>query len=314
VPIPSLAYAPPPAPGEPPWRPAATWYAANGDTIVLTDCPHGIDWQAGRAGFDMPTYELTADPLLGGDGDTLRGVRAQARDLLVPLLIHNSTSIEEFNALRRRLARALNPDPGNGGGPGRLAIAQPDGEVRYLDCAYAGGAEGTDVRDTKGVWWRKYALTLRAHDPFWVGAPQPARRWNAPAPVPYFPLLPLRLRPSLVLGEGQVLTVAGDVRTWPRWTVRGPFEGIATLRHQGLGQEWSLDLDLADGDTRVVDTTPGQAYVRDGAGVSKWGELAFGSELWPLLAGPNVIDMIMTGAETGAYVELSTYDPRYLVE
>lgn len=295
----------------------AWWTGANGDEVHLTDCPGGIDWTDGRSGEDMPPFTVTEDAMPEGDQPTalIRGVRAAPRIMTLPLLVH-APSNAGFRARQQRLIRAFNPIPGDG----RLRYLQPDGTTRVLTARYDSGAEGSDIRDRTGLWWRLWAVQLRAVDPYWSSLAAESLSFGAAGEgAGFFPLLPVRLASSAVLGE-TTATLAGDVRTWGVWTITGPADGLTTLANRTTGREVKLNLtgdyELGEGETVVVDMHPSRASVTaytvaEPDGVNWFGARVGVPQMWWLEPGANDITLSVTGA-TGATALRFDYTPRWL--
>src|SRR5690606_41456179 len=61
---------------------------------------------------------------------------------------------------------------------------------------------------------------------------------------------------------------------------------------------------LAEGEQIVIDTRPRRKTVRDGDGTNRFSSLSVGSVLWPLVPGPNVVDVLLTGLGDASRLEL----------
>lgn len=316
--FPDEVVVPPTGPPEGGPRVHAWWTGANGDEVHLTDCPNGIDWTDGRAGEDMPPFVFTTDPMPEGDQpvELVRGVRAGVRVMTLPLLIHRPDNAG-FQMRKQRLVQALNPLPGV---PGRLRYLQPDGTSRYLTGFYDNGAEGSDIKDRTGLWWRLWAAQFKLYDPFWTSLSAESLSFGAGGGgAGFFPLLPVRLASSAVLGE-TTATLVGDVRTWGVWTINGPANGLTTLGNARLGREVKLDLtgdhELGEGERVVVDMRPSQASITaytdaEPDGVNWFSARVGVPQMWPLEPGTNDIVVSISGA-TSATSARFDYTPRWL--
>ena len=293
-------------------RVRAIWTAPSGEDIHLTDCPGGIDWLKGRGGGDMPLFEQLEDDVVDGDGAEIRGVRALPRTYLMPIAVKGE-DFDAWRALEQRVLQLFNPLSGDG----RLTIVQPDDTRRILTCRYAGGAEGDSIVDPGGrYWYRIWALKLRAVDPWWYATEPTTVTFGAPGTLPFFPLLPVHLSRSQVLGEATI-NLVGHVRTWGVWTIHGPANGPAVLRSETQGRQLTLDLtgehELAAGQTVTVDMRPGRQGVRGPDGSPWWSARVGNPEMWELQPGTNTIRLEVAGGDTTTRVEFS-YTPRYLTE
>lgn len=301
---------PPPDGPEDPFtfaRTVGTWTGGNGDLIYLTDCALGIDWQAGRSGTDMPKFDLGSSPNPAGHGSIPGPVRALDRTVILPTLIHMDRW-EDWRSVQQRFLRALNPLDG----AGELAISQPDGSTRYLTATYETGAEGQDIVDYRGLWFRKYPVQLHAFDPFWRGPELGPVHFGNVASAGFLtpPFLPLKLAQSQVLGTN-VIDNQGDVETWPIWLAGGPFT-VLTLRNDSTGQELTLNHPTLVGETVTIDTRPVIKSVKDGLGANLWPQLATNPQLWPLRPGFNTVTITATGSGPATFVDLLSRVPEYL--
>lgn len=307
---------PPSGPPETGPRVHAWWTGANGDEVHLTDCSAGIDWTDGRSGEDLPPFTVTEDAMPEGDqpAAVIRGVRAAPRLVTLPILVHAPTNAA-FRTRQQRLIRAFNPIPGDG----RLRYLQPDGTTRVLTARYDSGAEGSGIQDRAGLWWRLWAVQLRAVDPYWSSLEPESLTFGSGAGAGFFPLLPVTLGSSSVLGE-TTATLAGDVRTWGVWTIHGPANGVTTLRNTTLDRTVTLNLtgahELDEGETLVVDMHPTRARITaytvaepDGA---NWFSARVGvPQMWPLEPGDNDIELAVAGATSATSLTFE-YTPRWL--
>lgn len=293
-------------------RVRAVWTGGNGDEIHLTDCPGGVDWLTGRGGGDLPPFEQTEDDVVDGDGSVIRGVRALPRTYLLPLAVKGE-DFTAWRALHQRIARSFNPLTGDG----QLRIQQPDDTSRILTCRYNGGAEGDSIVDPDGrYWYRVWGAKLRAVDPWWYAALSQTIHFGAPGTTPFFPILPLRLSRSQVLGEA-TLSLDGDVRTWGVWTIHGPADGTAVLRSATLDRSITLDLTgdhaLAEGETVTVDMRPGRQGIRGPAGEAWWSARVGVPSMWWLQPGVNDLSLSVAGGDEHTAVDFE-YVPRFLTE
>lgn len=297
----------------PAFRNTAEWITAEGDVLGLVNCPEGIDIGRNRAGEDMPTPGWVEEDLVDGDGSTPVSVRAVPRTYLLPLILHKRDHAA-WRALHRQVTRALSPFGPNGAPRlGVLRLWQPDGTWRELRCGYAGGAEGEGLNDRAGLWYRSYVIALRAFDPWWYSSAVTVS-WRQASVGPFFPILPVALGSSTVLGSS-TLDVDGDVATAGVWTITGPADGEATLRSETLGLELVLDLsgahELAGGETVTVDMRRGHQAIRGPDGSSWWSARVGTPQMWPLIPGTNELSLTVTGATAATVVEM-TYEPRHL--
>lgn len=311
MPIPVITVTPP-RPPPPPVDPytnsriAGTWLGGNGDLIFMTDCSQGIDWQAGRSGVDMPPFDLQEDPYPGGHGVIPGSVRAGPRTIILPTLVHLA-DFSPWRALQQRFARALNPL----NGPGTLTINQPDGTARHIQALYQAGAEGDGIVDFRGLWFRKWAVSLRAAQPFWLGEPVAPVVFKNTASAGFLGahFLPIHLDASQVLGATSVVNV-GDVEAFPVWRVNGPAT-VVTLTNDTTGKTLTITHTMTGAEWLEVDTRPLHKSITSDAGVNLWDTVSVSPSLWSLEPGQNHITISVTGATVDTEATM-TYDPLFL--
>jgi hypothetical protein len=313
-----ILYSPITTPGLPPEEAPSTrvvidWAAPDRTVIRLTDCPGGVDVGRDRGGEDMPPVEFVEDMVVDGDGSYPRGVRATPRTILLPIIVH-AEDHATWRAIHQHVAKCLSPFS-SGGVPrlGQLRYWQPDGSVRHLECAYAGGAEGSGINDRRGLFYRLWAAQFRAFEPWWWGETQSVSWWHDPG-TGFFPIMPVELATPSVLGTLS-LDVAGDVETGPIWTITGPADGDVSLESVTLDRVLTLDLSgsyaLSAGQAVTVDMRRGHQAITGPAGTSWWAARVGTPQMWQLQPGVNDLEISVTGAATGTHVDL-TYSPKYL--
>lgn len=265
---------------------------------------------AGLRGHDAPIYTPQSDRLAGVPGEYVTGWHPEPRDLVVPVWVRGDTRAE-FLDRKRALLAALAPRHGLA----TLRLAEADGRARAFRCYRLRGGEGETTRDAAGRRWTKLLLELRCPNPYAFGDPVTVT-FRQPDPVPWFPITPLRLVSSQVLGDVQV-SVDGDVPSLPAWRIDGPANGVVELRGRllpdGTAKRIRLRTLLLADQWIDVTTEPGQVDIRDHAGASRWGDLLEGSEFWAVEPGTSRIRVSVEGAvggDGGSAVHL-TYQPRY---
>ncbi|QBI53420.1 phage distal tail protein [Streptomonospora litoralis] len=286
------------------------WTSAQGVTTVLTAPEAGYVAMPGVRGLDLPPYQLYRRESGALDGDVVTGVRAEPREVFVPIRVWGA-SREEARGRRRQLARDVDPQPTNLGGAGRLTVTEFDGTSRWIEAHYTEGMEGSEGQDEAGLCWANYGITWMAANPYW-SRPTRTLFWRAQESADRFlPILPLEVVSGAVIGEGMEIAIVGTARAWPVWTLTGPLSSGTVLRSVTLGKELTLDRELTGGDTIVIDTRPRRKSVTLNGSTNAYGDLALGSALWPLAPTVNEIDVIATGVGEGTEVALS-YTPQEL--
>lgn len=307
--VPSV-YVPPEQPPGVPWptlinqMPAVSFTDPRGVTTHLSDWENGWLLQPGAKGLDMPQYAFATDESPGIDGYVLRDVRAQGKEIILPVAFWANDSRAAYKARRRALISSLNPKRG----VGTLTLTEPDGATRTIGAYYSGGLEGDESLDAAGERWCINALTFGVPSPYWTGG-EVSHSWKAGSDAEFFPVLPVVVGDSQVLGEVTV-TNPGDDVAYPVWTIDGPATTI-TLTNQANGQEIVLTRTITAADTIVIDTRERRQSALLNGVTNLWPDLSDGSELWPLEEGDNDLDLVVAGSTSATSVAM-TYQPRYL--
>lgn len=298
---PGGGYNPPPVfPSE---VPAVTWTDAFGRTTDLGRWEDGWILQPGIRGFDMPGYQFYTDESPGIDGSALRGVRAAAREVFLPITFFD-TSRDTFVDRKRAFLRTLNPKLGLG----TLAAMEADGSTRTISAHYASGAEGDLGRDTSGMRWQTMGLTFSCPSPYWLGS-SVHLEFGGEVIGNWFPVLPLAVRNGRVLGE-TVIDNPGDDVGYPVWTITGPMAS-ATLTNSTTGQAMTVTASLSGSDVLIIDTRERvQTAILNGT-TNWWPNLSTDSVLWGLDPGENQLNLSLVGSTSASKVAVD-YQPRYL--
>lgn len=307
--VPSV-YVPPELPPGVPWptlinqMPAVSFTDPRGVTTHLSDWENGWLLQPGAKGLDMPGYVFSTDESPGVDGYELRDVRAQGKEIILPVAFWANDSRTAYKARRRTLINSLNPKRG----VGTMTLTEPDGATRTIGAYYTGGLEGDESLDAAGERWCINALTFGCPSPYWTGG-EVTHTWKAGSDAEFYPFLPLEVGASQVLGE-VVVDNPGDDVAYPVWTIDGPAISI-TLTNQTTGQVLVLTRTITGADTIVIDTRERQQTALLNGVTNLWPDLSDASELWPLEEGENELNLVVAGSTSTTSVSM-TYQPRYL--
>jgi hypothetical protein len=290
----------PEQPTGPPWpilinqMPAVSFTDPGGAVTMLSDWENGWLLQPGAKGLDMPQYQVTTDESPGIDGYELRDVRAQGKEIILPLAFWMHDSRQAYKERRRAFIRSLNPKRG----VGTLTLTEPDGASRSIRAYYTGGLEGDESLDAAGERWCINAITFGCPSPFWIGA-EVSQTWKAAAGGTFLPILPLVVGASQVLGEVTVDNPGDDV-AYPVWTVTGPATSVTltnTLTDPYSGdpamRELVLTRTITGADAIVIDTRERQQTALLNGAIN----------LWP--------DLSDAGSTSSTSVHMA-YQPRYL--
>ncbi|MCX5234450.1 phage tail family protein [Streptomyces prunicolor] len=283
--------------------PSLSWTDARGRTTLLSDWENGWLLQPGIRGLDLPGYDFYTDSSPQIDGTALRGVRAQAREVFLPVAIFD-TDHAAFMARKRSFLRTLNPYLGLG----TLTLTEADGSFRTIEAYYGSGAEG-DFGDTvSGLHWQVIGLTFSCPSPYWLGA-SVHQEYGSAATGNFFPVLPLVVKDSQVLGDS-VIDNPGDATSFPVWTIHGPATS-AVITNTTTGLSFSVTASLGSSDVLVVDTRERvQTAVLNGTD-NWWPNLTTDSDLWGLEPGENDVSLTLVGTDSNTVVQLD-YQPRFL--
>lgn len=284
------------------------WTSPLGRSTILSDWPAGHLVQPGARGLDMPTWKAfeTESPQI--HGNHREGVKANAREIMIPVVIYSNDGRAAFLDRKRRLLTDLSPLDGDGG-RGTLTLTEPDGSSRSITAIYASGAEGSEDLDAAGRRWTAYGITWTCESPFWDGAPI-GRGFRAGVDAPFFPSgVPWEVSDSQVLGTGVEIFNPGNVDAYPVWTIHGPMTS-ATFTHPA-GGAWTLTRTLDADDVAVIDTRERieSALLNDVTNL--WPDIDEAAVLWPLKPGRNAVDLVITGSTTDTLVEFKV-TPRHL--
>jgi hypothetical protein len=273
-----------------------TFIDPDGDSISLSDDPY-IKIARGASGRFMPPIQLTSDVVPFQDGQRLRNVRRDLRNIFYPLLI-TGASESDLRTRLRSLLRRFDPVRGDG----TLQVSS-NGETREITCRYAEGLEVTEEQPASALW-KLAPVVFRAFDPFWQDAEDSSLEFSGLAPSgTFFPFFPLTLG-SDTLSGGATVDNSGDVDAWPVWTIQGP-GGPLTLTNETTGKALTLDTVLTGVQSVTIDTRPGEKTITRDDGTNLYPDLHTGSSLWPLVPGENTVDLSMTGATSATTVSLS---------
>lgn len=318
--VPSVYIPPEEQPGVP-WpilinqMPQVSFTDPRGVTTHLSDWENGWLLQPGAKGLDMPGYTFSTDESPGIDGYALRDVRANGKEIILPLAFWANDSRAAYQARRRAFINSVNPKRG----VGTLTLTQPDGDRRSIGAYYTGGLEGDESLDAAGERWCINAVTFGVPSPYWIGS-EVTQTWKSGSAATFFPILPLTVGASQVLGQVTV-TNPGDDVAYPVWTVKGP-ANVITLTNtvtvvSGAGvastetRSIVLTRTITASDTIVIDTRERRQTALLNGVTNLWPDLSDDSELWPLEEGDNTLNLVVDGSTSATSVSM-TYQPRYL--
>ncbi len=324
----------------------ASWIDPDGTEwpLSLTGDEPGWFTVNGPAGWGATPVELVTDPLPRG-GDQVRFIRSQPRKIQWPLYIGGEDHMQ-FVTRYRSLMRAFTKTSQRGA-PGWLRIRRPNGRYRTIAAYYQQGFEG-DAGENH--LWAKPVITLYCPDGYWssdqqvrayreiaVGTPSDPEDPESPITTPQKPFLNpfMTVSSSKIISGGggdgggggggggdggdggggipdlTTISNTGDVEAWPVWTLRGPMTRLVA-ENITAGARFALTHTLLAEQTITITTN--RPTVRGPGDVNLTGKIDWfnpiGTELWPLLDGPNEIRFRVDGAGPGTRVDL-VFTPRF---
>lgn len=277
---------------------------AGRDFDLSTD---GYSQLTGRFGFGVVEREVIVDRMPSGAG-MLHAIRDTPRVLSMPLLISGTTT-EEYLRRRRDLQEAFRHRRGGVDVPGRITVALPNGQRRSIAAYYHGGLDGEEsFRDDLILRRQPFPeLEFIALDPYWESEAIEIE-WKQAEAGAFFPILPVNLAPSQVLGDTTADNI-GDAPAYPVWEIDGP--GTPTVRNVTTGQEWAFTVSIPTGRTVTVDTRPPEIAPETGLtavddlGEDYWPNFADFPQLWALEPGTNDLSLEVTAATVDTAVRMT---------
>lgn len=285
------------------------WVSADGATHRLDSGVDGVYVVETVSGRFMPVMRRTDEVVPLQPGQRLRAVLHDQREVTIGLLFVAADAAVARTLLRTWLGRF---DPTRG--DGKLIVTDPAGTQRQLTCRYESGLEMLEDSTTRDPGGAQLAVvTFLASDPYWSDTTDSQHIWTAGAATTFFPIFPMRLGASQVLGSASI-TNTGDVESYPTWVVKGPAAGF-TLSNVTTGRTLQWGGTLGAAEYVVVDTRPGNqsqlpksVFKNDGTNVfgllSAW-------DFWPFEPGGQTVDVEMAGATGGSQVT-AVWRNRYL--
>lgn len=301
---------------EPPPPPPAKYQlptltlSRNGEVLHLPfTAEPGHIWCIGPGieGLDQPASDLFQQRAAGQFGSYFRGVDVPAREIFLPLMVMRPTY---QGMLDERDAYNALTSPYNGDSV-RITFTRPDGRQRFVDGYRVGNAPTWD----RGTWvprisWQKFGQTFVCPDPWWHGSAETVT-WSGPQDVDFFPITPVFLSSSVILGEPQTVTVRGDVIGYPFFQICGPCTSV-TATHIESGRSWTFNIVLDGGydpECATINTDPRAAAegppVQGPDGMSAFEFLDPPYDLWPLPIGQQTVQLDVEGADSGTRVRMT---------
>jgi hypothetical protein len=228
---------------------AVTWTGWDGSVWDLTASDSGVVLvNQGVEGLHMPKFRQWTRQSPAVPGQTFTGMVAEPRDVVLPLLVFEDGTSQQWIDRDRAFWKSLHP-----GKEGTLTVSAAGvGTSRSLRLRLVPDAHSYPV-DPAFACWALYVVALVADQPFWTGSPILAN-WNAAVEQEFYETT----GPHLInINSGHAAADAtvsnpGDEDAWPVWTVIGP----ATTAHVGVGDRIVDAPAVAAGKALVIDTDP----------------------------------------------------------
>lgn len=286
-----------------------TWFAANGDTLVIADPSRALPEPPFRylssEGFGGTDNEIQTRRGAYQDGTTLQQVRLSPRTLMVRFLIlaADRAGVEQK---RRRVAAAFNPRSGLG----TLVWTQEDGSQYALRCvALSGSPTFLAGRTSQGRSWQEVIVDLQAPDPCWFDA--------AATTLPLAGLtgglaFPASFPASFAaMGSTMIVVNEGDIAAPIRIEIPGPCLN-PVVENLTTGEQIALTLDVLEGQTILIDTAYGNLLCRlqaaNGTQTNAMQYLSPDSTFWQLQPGENIVTFSTPSGSVEVTIE---YASRY---
>lgn len=267
----------------------------DGTSIELSDGA-GYKVQVGVQGLDDPTLDFLEHTPAGWDGSIVDSILAEPREVFLPIQMQAQDLIS-LRRLKQDLTSYLNARRG----PVTLKVSLPDASARLID-GYYRPVPGTMDADNWGVSWQNVGIVIRCPQPFWRSEFDWKVAWVQQDSRPaILPILPLGPADSNALGSANPVTIAGDVETYPVWSITGPLTEC-TITDVATGRTFTLTAGISSGETWIVDTRRGRQGVFDNTGARSRASLNAGADLFPLQPGVSQVQTTVVGASDGAQV------------
>lgn len=276
-------------------------FARDGEVLELGRGPDdSVLHLHGSTGLGLAPVSIASSPRLTGDGNVVRGVRYEPREVFIPVYASADTP-GELSQWRRDLTALLAPHLG----PVDIRVEDPETDTdRMVRGLFKGGLEGDFGDDYRGSW-QTLGLTFECSDPWWLGPEQVAEFRINPGTKPFLsasvPFFPVMLAQSVVQGRFLV-DVRGAGAVWPVWEVVGPGEDLTISNGSEVIE---VDGVFAPGSVTRIDAGEGTITP------DRWGDLSLRSRLFQLAPGAQTLTVTLAGATTDTIVRL-TYRERHL--
>lgn len=282
-----------------------TWLAANDDVLTIKDpSPSTAFVYLTSSGFGGADNEIQTRRGAYQDGTTLQTVRLSPRSLTLKFLIlaPDRAAVE---TTRRRVAAAFNPRAGYG----TLVWTQADGAQYALKCVARSRSPVFPGGRATGNTWQEVVVDLQAPDPCWYDADPETLHLAGLTGGATFPIaFPCTFA---VQGATMVIINEGDIAAPVRIAIPGPCLN-PVVENLSTGEKIGLQMEVAEGETIVIDTTYGSLFCRlqasNGTQTNAMQYLTADSVFWQLQPGVNIVTYSAASGSAAVTIE---YASRY---
>lgn len=282
------------------------WLESLDGTVILPLTDEDDDRRVlltGVQGMELPPVDVirTTNPFIAGS--TIREVNVLEREIFLPMRFETRSSQVEFLNLLAELRGVVWPgfSVGVGAlGTFRLCVSSPVGD-RVIDVTYLEGWEGDWSTDAAGEDFERFGLRLLAVDPFFRNRDYTETVYQVDNSGEVFlsdsddDAWPRALSASVVIGNGMLMRVEGDVPVWMEMVVNGP---AASAGVTFPGTNAQVPGGVAAGSELVLITDPrGRSARLDGA--VGWDRIAMGATFAPLQPGVNTVNVALLSGGDG---------------
>jgi hypothetical protein len=278
-----------------------TFTNARGESVVLGDSRPFLVTKLEGTGAVNADIKTQKSPYQ--DGETYLDAFLEPRQLSLEGAVL-AKSREELFALRRKLAKVLNPKLG----PGKLVYEYDGGEKEIKVVV-----DGSPVfPDRTGQPTQKFLIDLFCPEPFWLDTFTISREMSYV--MGGFQFL-LRLPTSYASRTfRRILTNEGDVETPVKIEFKGPAQN-PTVQNNTTGEFIRVKRDLGENDILYIDTTFGNKRVEiareDGSKENAFHYLDLASTFFQLQVGDNELEYNSNNDSTKTRVTVK-YRNRYV--
>ena len=275
-----------------------SWTETPGDVtttppqpLIFFDGRDGYTHLYDRSGAEMAPLSFSEYKVYGSPGSVHQFTQIEPRDVEFPVLIESANWNDTRQKIRNLTTQLANK-------PLVLGVAQPEGEVRELNCRFV-ELTGRETPDEHMATWKKVVLSFRGFDPFWYG-----ERIVVDGAVEN-------------LGDPTWIKVTnpGDADAWPIIKIYGPITDplvkLTTMDDTSALKQFKLTgYILGSGRYIVVDTRPGRKTVilDDGTNLYQYLDASI-NELFAIPQGDYRVDLNGTGTDANTKIVVEFQPP-----